>query len=142
MSALTDIAPTYTVVEVQGHEIKTYGLTAEQIAKVFIRFPRFRALLQEARDLIGSGDGFDFENAAEAIDHKALGKVGKDVIGAIIAYATRADDDPKAEAVASELGAGLQIKFLKAAYLHTFPNGLWEAMATLGLDDGSDEAGE
>lgn len=134
MSALIDISPAFGIVKVQNQDINAYGLTAAQIAKLLIRFPGIRHIVSDIRDLIVNAEGdIDFEAAASQIDHAALAKLGSAVIGAIIAYSTRDDDNEKVEAVASQLPAGIQLAFLKNAYGLTFPNGLGEAMATIGL---------
>jgi hypothetical protein len=129
MSALIDIAEVTDTVTVGKAEITLYGLSAGQIAKLLVRFPKIRGLI---RDVIETLKGeLDVEEAVAELDHRAIGKLGSEAVGAAIAYATRADDDPQSEAVAARLPAGVQIEFLRKGFALTFPNGFREAMPTI-----------
>jgi hypothetical protein len=134
MSALVDIAPVFADVKVGDTDIRQHGLDGSQLAKLIIRFPKLYDLYKEVQEAFADSEGdLDVQEAVGQLDHVALAKVGREAIGAIIAYSTGDDDDPKAEAVASRLPVGLQIVFLKNAFTLSFPNGSREAMETMEL---------
>jgi hypothetical protein len=127
MADLLDIAPSTAceVVKIDGHRIIVHGVSVDAIASIVTRFPGLKSL--------------------------ASGDVGGDIVlrlieacgaaaGPIIAAGCGHLGNPKYEELAAKLLPEYQLKFLRAIFGLTFPNGIGSFVQELtGLMTGADE---
>lgn len=114
MVGLMDAVPLSTVVQVNGKPVDCYGLTLENLAYLFMRFP-------ELKDAV---DG-DFKK----ITVKRIFEVAPQTIMAIISCGTGTPKDEKAEKHAAKFPIETQYDLLKAIIGMTMPGGVdpfWE----------------
>lgn len=107
---LLDIVPSVEVVKIDDeHEIELRGVSVPRMASIIGRFPALESIIRGSL-----GD--------DLIPRLILGCAAS--IGPIIAAATGHPDDEAYERAATDLVAHQQVKFLKAIFKISFPNGL------------------
>jgi hypothetical protein len=107
---LLDILPSVEVVKIDNErEIELRGVSVPVMASIIGRFPALESILRE-----GFGD--------DLIPRLIIGCAAS--IGPIIAAATGHLADETYERAATDLVAHQQVKFLKAIFKISFPNGL------------------
>jgi hypothetical protein len=127
MADLLDIAPStaVAVVKIDGNRIKVRGVSVDAIASIVARFPELKSLVNG-----GLGDNFVprlIEGCGAAV-------------GPIIAAGCGHLADETYEQHAAKLLPEHQIKFIKAIFGLTFPNGIGSFVEELtGLLGGTDE---
>lgn len=111
MADLLDIAPSTAVevVKIDGQRIKVRGISLDAIASIIARFPELKSLVKD-----GFGDDF--------VPRLILGCGAS--VGPIIAAGCGHLADEAYEQRALDLLPQHQVKFLKAIFGLTFPNGI------------------
>lgn len=107
MASLLDLGPLTEEIDVRGTPLTVRGLTAAHLFKLIAEFPGLPVALQQ----MGS------DNTV------AILQMTPDLFAKIIAIVTGSPGDPKAEAIAGEMGAGDQMKILGAVQRLSFPQG-------------------
>ena len=126
MADLLDIAPSTAVdvVKIDGHRIIVRGVSVNVIASIVARFPALKSL--------ANGDAGD-------IVPRLIAGCGA-AVGPIIAAGCGHPDDEQYEQRAASLLPEQQIKFLRAIFGLTFPNGIGSFVEELsGLISGASE---
>lgn len=129
MSSLLELVPQTSKVKVGDKEIDVCGVTAEGLAKLFVRFPA----IGKAMSGVGSFDTGD------------LVKVAPDAVAAFIAAGSGFPGNEKAEAVAAKLPLQAQFDLLSEIVRLTFPSGVRpfvERLRALGVLGAGPEAAE
>jgi hypothetical protein len=124
MADLLDIAPSTAVdiVKVDGLRIKVRSVSVDAIASIISRFPALKSL--------ASGDGGDIVSRLVAGCGAA--------VGPIIAAGCGHPDEEEYEQRAASLLPEQQIKFIRAIFGLTFPNGIGSFVEELsGLISGA-----
>ena len=126
MADLLDIAPSTAVdiVKIDGLRIKVRGISVDAIAAIVSRFPALKSL--------ASGDGGDIVSRLVAGCGAA--------VGSIIAAGCGHFGEEEYEQRAASLLPEQQIKFVRAIFGLTFPNGIGSFVEELsGLISGASE---
>jgi hypothetical protein len=127
MADLLDIAPSTAVaaVKIDGQRVKVRGVSVDAIASIIARFPELRSLIEG-----GFGD---------SLVPRLIAGCGA-AVGPIIAAGCGHLADETYEQHAAKLLPEHQLKFLKAIFGLTFPNGISSFVTELtGLIGGADE---
>ena len=129
MADLLDIAPStaVAVVTVDGLRVKVRGVSVDTIASIVARFPALKSL--------ASGDGGDIVSRLVAGCGSAVGPI----IAAGCGHSGEEEYEQRGAALLPEQ----QIKFLRAIFGLTFPNGIGSFVEELsGLIGGASEGAQ
>lgn len=107
MASLLDIAATPRKITIQGKEIEVYGITAETLSLLLLRFP---AIMKAFGGMTPSNE--------------SLIAIGPEAVAAIIACGVGHPGDKQQEAAAAKLGLGDQMDLLDEILRLTFPRGV------------------
>jgi hypothetical protein len=116
MPGLIDITPAVEMVDVRGHSVEVNGLGVEAIGSLFLRFPKFRQMVETNK-----------------WDVPSLLKMSDDAIHAIIASSC---NGAFTEQTAGYLGLGEKAELLAVIFRITMPKGpgpFVDLMRTFGL---------
>lgn len=120
MPGLVDITPAVETVDVRGHSITVRDLSVETIGSLFLRFPKFRQMVETNKWDAGS-----------------LLKMSDEAIAAVIASSCGEAFD---EGTAGYLALGEKAELLAVIFRLTMPRGpapFLDLMRTFGLLDGA-----
>lgn len=121
MPGLIDITPAVENIDVRGHAVMVSGLSVEAIGGLFLRFPKFREMVESNK-----------------YDVPSLLKMSDEAINAVIAASC---GEAFTEQTAGYLGLGEKAEILGAIFKITMPRGpgpFVELMQTFGLVGASD----
>lgn len=116
MAGLIDITPAVETVDVRGHSVEVTGLSVEAIGSLFLRFPKFRQMVETNK-----------------WDVPSLLKMSDDAMHAIIASSCRG---AFTEQTAGYLGLGEKAELMAVIFRITMPKGpgpFVDLMRTFGL---------